>query len=168
MARHYPYGELLTHVLGYVGRIDENDLARVDAGNYRATTHIGKIGIEREYEDRLLHGRSGMETVETNVEGRRDPDAGTQPPVHGADLVLSLDIQVQQAAWDALGDRPGAVVAIDPADGCRAGHGQQAGLRSQRSSSTASARPTTARSWNRRDGRCSTARCRGAMSPARR
>lgn len=116
ITRHYPYGELLTHVLGYVARMDENDLARVDPGNYRGTTHIGKIGIEHQYET-LLHGQSGLEKVETNVEGRVIRSLERQDPVHGADLVLSLDLQVQQAAWDALGDRPGAVVAIDPADG---------------------------------------------------
>jgi penicillin-binding protein 2 len=70
LARNYPYGDLLTHVLGYVGRPDEDDLQRVDAGNYRGTTHIGKVGIERYYEDEL-HGVSGVEKIETNVQGRR-------------------------------------------------------------------------------------------------
>ncbi len=116
ISRHYPYGELLTHVLGYVGRIDENDLRGVDVGNYRGTTHIGKTGIERQYET-VLHGRSGLERVETNAEGRAIRTLERSDPVHGADLVLALDMQVQQAAWNALGDRPGAVVAIDPNDG---------------------------------------------------
>jgi penicillin-binding protein 2 len=116
LSRHYPFGEMLTHVLGYVGRIDEDDLAGLDAGDYRATTHIGKVGIERQYET-LLHGRSGMEKVESNAEGRVVRSLERQDPVHGDDLVLSLDMQVQQAAWDALGDRPGAVVAMDPNDG---------------------------------------------------
>lgn len=116
LARHYPRGELLTHVLGYVGRLDAEDLERVDVGNYRGTTHIGKDGIERYYED-LLHGTSGLEKIETNAQGRRLQVLGRDDPVHGDDLILSLDIEVQQAAWDALGDRAGAVVAIDPADG---------------------------------------------------
>ena len=116
LARHYPYGELLTHVLGYVGRPDENDLQRVDAGNYRGTTHIGKVGIERYYEDQL-HGVSGVEKIETNVQGRRLQVLDRQDPVHGDDLILSLDVLVQQAAWDALGERAGAVVALDPNDG---------------------------------------------------
>ncbi len=116
LARYYPYGELLTHVLGYVGRLDENDLQRVDAGNYRGTTHIGKTGIERYYEHEL-HGVSGVEKIETNVQGRRLRVLDRQDPVHGDDLILSLDVLVQQAAWDALGDRAGAVVAIDPNDG---------------------------------------------------
>lgn len=116
LGRHYPYGELLTHVLGYVGRLDAEDLARVDSSNYRGTSHIGKIGIERFYETRL-HGVSGLERLETNVQGRTLQVLGRDAPVHGDDLVLSLDVQVQRAAWEALGDRPGAVVAIDPNDG---------------------------------------------------
>jgi penicillin-binding protein 2 len=116
LARHYPYGDLLTHVLGYVGRLDVDDLARVDEGNYRGTTHIGKAGIERYYED-ALHGVSGIEKIETNAQGRILAVLERENPVHGDDLILALDVQVQQAAWDALGDRPGAVVAMDPVDG---------------------------------------------------
>jgi len=116
LARYYPYGELLTHVLGYVGRLDVDDLNRVDEGNYRGTTHIGKAGIERYYEDEL-HGISGIEKIETNAQGRTLATLERKEPVHGDDLVLALDIQVQQVAWEALGDRPGAVVAIDPNDG---------------------------------------------------
>ncbi|MEE4294478.1 MAG: penicillin-binding protein 2 [Xanthomonadales bacterium] len=120
LSRHYPHGELLTHVLGYVGRLDMDDLDRLEkageGGNYRGTTHIGKVGIERFYEARL-HGSSGLEKVETNVQGRRLKVLERSDPVHGTDLVLSLDVAVQRAAWDALGDRPGAVVAIDPNDG---------------------------------------------------
>jgi penicillin-binding protein 2 len=116
LSRHYPFGELLTHVLGYVGRIDEDDLAGMDAADYRASTHIGKTGIENQYEA-ALHGHSGVEKVETNAEGRIIRSLERRDPVHGDDLILSLDIVVQQAAWDALGDRPGAVVAMDPNDG---------------------------------------------------
>lgn len=116
LARHYPQGELLTHVLGYVGRLDVNDLNRVDESNYRGTSHIGKNAIERYYEDRL-HGVSGLEKVETNAQGRTLKVLERVDPVHGDDLVLSLDVQVQRAAWEALGDRPGAVVAMDPTDG---------------------------------------------------
>jgi len=116
LARYYPYGELLTHVLGYVGRLDVDDLNRVDQGNYRGTTHLGKAGIERFYED-ALHGISGIEKIETNAQGRILKVLERENPVHGDDLILALDVQVQQAAWDALGERPGAVVAIDPNDG---------------------------------------------------
>lgn len=116
LARYYPYGELLTHVLGYVGRLDVDDLNQVDEGNYRGTTHIGKAGIEKYYETEL-HGINGLEKIETNVQGRILAVLDRENPVHGDDLILSLDVQVQQVAWDALGDRPGAVVAIDPTDG---------------------------------------------------
>jgi penicillin-binding protein 2 len=116
LARSYPYADMLTHVLGYVGRIDERDLARVDENNYRGATHIGKIGAERSYETRL-HGTSGLERVETNARGRVLRVLERQDPIPGADLVLSLDVAVQQAAWETLGDRAGAIVAIDPTDG---------------------------------------------------
>ena len=89
LARHYPYGELLTHVLGYVGRLDENDLRSVDAGNYRGTTHIGKAGIERYYED-SLHGFSGIEKIESNAQGRVLRVLERQDPAHGDDLILAL------------------------------------------------------------------------------
>jgi penicillin-binding protein 2 len=116
LERHYPYGELFTHVLGYVGRLDASDLASVDAGDYRGTTHIGKIGIEQFYEAEL-HGTSGLERVETNARGRVLRVLERQDPIHGTDLVLSLDLAVQRAAWETLGDRAGAVVAMDPRDG---------------------------------------------------
>ena len=116
LSRWYPYGELLTHVLGYVGRLDAEDLAQVDDGNYRGTSHIGKTGIERYYESQL-HGFNGLERLETNVQGRTLKVLGREAPVHGEDLILSLDVQLQKAAWQALGDRPGAVVALDPMDG---------------------------------------------------
>jgi penicillin-binding protein 2 len=116
LSRYYPYKDLLTHVLGYVGRIDENDLSAINPDDYRANTHIGKGGIERQYEH-LLHGRSGLETTETNVQGRVIQVLDRRDPQHGDDLILSLDIAVQEAAWEALGDRPGSVVAINPNDG---------------------------------------------------
>ncbi len=116
LSRHYPYGELLTHALGYTGRLDAQDIAKVDEGNYRGTRTIGKIGIEQFYE-KELHGISGLEKVETNVRGRVLRVVERQDAVPGTDMVLSIDVAVQRAAWDALGDRPGSVVAIDPTDG---------------------------------------------------
>ncbi len=116
LARSYPYADMLAHVLGYVGRLDAGDLARVDERNYRGTTHIGKIGAERFYESQL-HGTSGIERVETNARGRVLRVLERQDPVPGVDLVLSLDVAVQQAAWDMLGDRAGSIVALDPTDG---------------------------------------------------
>ena len=115
-SRNYPYGQLLAHVLGYTGRLDEDDMAKIDAGNYRGTRTIGKIGIEQ-FRENDLHGTSGFEHVETNVRGRVLHVLERQDAIPGTDLVLSIDVAVQRAAWDALGDRPGAVVAIDPLDG---------------------------------------------------
>jgi len=116
LSRYYPYGELLTHVVGYTGRLDADDIASVDEGNYRGTRTIGKIGVEKSRETEL-HGISGFERVETNVRGRVLRVLEKQDAIPGTDLVLSIDVAVQQAAWDALGDRPGSVVAIDPTDG---------------------------------------------------
>lgn len=112
LTRHYPYGEALAHVLGYVARLDESDLKRLDTDNYRATTHTGKSGIERYYES-LLHGQSGVERVETNARGRMIRVLERTDPVPGQDLTLSLDLDLQLAAIDALGEHPGAVVALD-------------------------------------------------------
>jgi len=116
LSRNYPYGELLTHVLGYTGRLDANDVAGVDSGNYRGTRSIGKIGVEQYWETEL-HGTSGFERVETNARGRVLKVLERQDAIDGTDLVLSIDVAVQKAAWDALGEQPGAVVAIDPKDG---------------------------------------------------
>jgi penicillin-binding protein 2 len=116
LTRHYPYGELLTHVLGYIGRLDAEDIASVDEANYRGTRTIGKIGVEK-IREKELHGLSGFERVETNARGRVLNVLERHDAIPGTDLVLSIDVAVQRAAWDALGDRPGAVVAIDPLDG---------------------------------------------------
>ncbi len=116
LSRHYPYGELLTHVLGYIGRLDAEDIASVDEANYRGTRTIGKIGVEK-IREKELHGLSGFERVETNARGRVLNVLERHDAIPGTDLVLSIDVAVQRAAWDALGDRPGSVVAIDPLDG---------------------------------------------------
>ena len=116
LSRYYPYKNLLTHVIGYVGRMDVDDVARVDRGNYRGTSVIGKTGVEQFHETEL-HGTSGYERVETNVSGRVLQVLERKDAVPGEDLVLSIDVAVQQVAWDAIGERPGAVVAIDPTDG---------------------------------------------------
>lgn len=116
LSRYYPYGELLTHVLGYVGRMDDDDVVSVDAGNYRGTSVIGKIGVEQ-FHETDLHGTSGYERVETNASGRVLQILERKDAIPGTDLVLSIDVAVQQVAWDAIGDRPGSVVAIDPTDG---------------------------------------------------
>jgi penicillin-binding protein 2 len=116
LVRHYPQGALFSHALGYVGRINEEEEARLDEVDYRGTNHVGKIGIERYYED-TLHGQVGYQNVETNALGRVLRVLERTDPVPGADLTLSLDSRVQYAAYTALGDRRGAVVAIDPTDG---------------------------------------------------
>ena len=116
LSRHYPFSELLTHILGYTGRLDADDIASVDEGNYRGTRSIGKIGVEQ-YREKELHGTSGFERVETNARGRILNVLERHDAIPGTDLVLSIDVAVQRAAWDTLGDRPGAVVAIDPVDG---------------------------------------------------
>jgi penicillin-binding protein 2 len=113
--RRYPYGALLSHVIGYVSRIDEKDLATMGETN-AAYTHIGKTGIERYYEE-VLRGRIGFERVETNVEGRAMRQMGVQPATPGADLRLSIDLDLQQAMVAAFGDLDGSAVAIDPRTG---------------------------------------------------
>ncbi|MGR8920640.1 MAG: penicillin-binding protein 2 [Gammaproteobacteria bacterium] len=115
-SRHYPEREATAHVLGYVGRISEADLENIDESNYSATTHIGKIGVERARED-LLHGQVGYQTVEINAQGRILRVVERTPPVPGADLYRTLDARLQQEAMLALEGRRGAVVAIEPASG---------------------------------------------------
>jgi penicillin-binding protein 2 len=112
LVRHYPYGPALAHVIGYVARLDESDLARLDATNYRASTHTGKTGIERQFEE-LLHGTSGVERVETNAQGRMVRVLERTDPVPGRDVRLTLDLDVQTVALEALEDHPGAVVVLD-------------------------------------------------------
>ncbi|MGB5260492.1 MAG: penicillin-binding protein 2 [Gammaproteobacteria bacterium] len=116
LARHYPLGELAVHALGYVGRIDEHALKTLDESNYRGTTHVGKIGIEKTYEE-LLHGKVGFQQVETTAQGRVLRVLKRSPPVSGRNLVLTLDSRVQLATEEALGDFAGSAVALDPDNG---------------------------------------------------
>ncbi|MFM8333455.1 MAG: penicillin-binding protein 2 [Candidatus Methylumidiphilus sp.] len=116
MLRTYPYGELTAHVVGYVGRISEAELQRLNPSVYSGTYHIGKSGIEKAYED-ILHGKAGYEEMETNVQGRSISVIGQTEPTPGHDLHLSLDIKLQKTAMDALGNYTGAVVAIEPSTG---------------------------------------------------
>ncbi len=116
LTRYYPFTSLLAHVVGYVGRIDDNDLAQLQPENYRATTHIGKSGLEQYYEAQL-HGTSGYEKVETNVVGRLVEVLEREPPVAGENLYLTIDVQLQRHASLALGQAPGAVIALVPQTG---------------------------------------------------
>ncbi|MCP3907012.1 MAG: penicillin-binding protein 2 [Oceanicoccus sp.] len=116
LARHYPQGELFAHVLGYVGRISETEQLEIDEVNYSGTNEIGKIGLEKYYED-VLHGKVGYQNVETNARGRVLRILERTNPEPGADLTLHLDAHVQKVAHQALGDERGAVVAIDPRTG---------------------------------------------------
>ncbi len=118
LSRYYPLGAATAHIIGYVGRLDEKDLSRVDPINYAASTHIGKVGIESRYED-LLHGQVGYERVEVNAAGRtvRELLSVRKAPVAGKNLYLSIDIRLQIAAAAAFGTQTGAAVAIDPKNG---------------------------------------------------
>ena len=113
--RRYPYGALLAHVIGYVGRTDEGDIARFGEG-HAVFNHTGRTGLERYY-DEWLRGRVGYEQVETNVEGRALGRVGLVPAVAGADLKLSIDADLQQAMVLAFGTLHGSAVAVDPATG---------------------------------------------------
>lgn len=112
LTRYYPHGPALAHVVGYVARLDAADLQRLDADQYRASTHTGKTGVERRFEGRL-HGRSGIERVETNAQGRVVRVLDRTDPVPGEDLYLSIDLDLQLAAIEALDTNSGAVVALD-------------------------------------------------------
>ncbi|WP_045226657.1 penicillin-binding protein 2 [Methyloterricola oryzae] len=116
LLRAYPYGELTAHVVGYVGRISEAELQTLDPSVYSGTFHIGKNGVEKTYES-LLHGKTGYEELETNVQGRSINVIGQNEPLSGADLHLTLDIKLQKTAFDALQDFNGSVVAIEPDTG---------------------------------------------------
>jgi len=116
LTRRYPYGALFAHVIGYVGRIDADDLNRLDADRYKGTSHVGRSGLERSYED-MLHGEPGYELVEVNADGRVQRVLETHAPKPGKNLYLSIDARVQKAATDAFAGRPGSAVAIDPRNG---------------------------------------------------
>ncbi len=112
LVRHYPYGELASHVVGYVGRINEQELKTLPTAEYRGTDHIGKTGIEKTYESHLL-GTAGYEEIETNAQARAVNTVATVDPIAGSNIYLTLDIDLQKIAYDALGEFNGAMVAID-------------------------------------------------------
>ena len=118
--RQYPEKEMVSHVIGYISRINDRDLEQLEQNeelnNYRGSQYIGKIGIEQSYE-KQLHGITGFEEVETDAAGRSIRVLSRTPPVSGNNLILSLDLGLQDAAEKAFGDRRGALVALDPNNG---------------------------------------------------
>ena len=116
LSRNYPLGSLGVHALGYVGRISERDLQTIDTSNYRGSTHIGKTGIERTYEE-ILHGRIGFEDIEANAVGRTLRVLERTSPKTGSNLYLNIDSAMQRVAEQALGEESGALVAIDVESG---------------------------------------------------
>src|SRR5687768_18365947 len=118
--RQYPKGELASHVVGYIGRINDKNLEQLEANddlaNYRGSQYMGKIGIEQSYE-KELHGITGFEEMETDAAGRVIRTISRTPPIPGNNLMLSLDAKLQEVAEKAFGDRRGALVAIEPDTG---------------------------------------------------
>ncbi len=118
--RNYPYNELASHVIGYIGRINQAEKEKLEesdnAGNYRGTDYIGKLGIEQSYE-RQLHGDTGVHEMETSAGGRAVRRLRSSPAKPGNTVVLSIDIKLQKLVEDLFGERRGALVAIDPRNG---------------------------------------------------
>ena len=120
--RHYRYGELASHVLGYIGRINQKEKQAIEdwpeeeQANYRGTDYIGKLGIEQAYE-KDLHGITGFEEVETSAGGRAVRRLRSNPATPGNTLTLSIDIKLQELIEKLYGNRRGALVAIDPRNG---------------------------------------------------
>ena len=116
LARNYPLDGLGVHALGYVNRIDLDDLSQVNEINYAGTSHIGKLGVERYYE-KELHGTVGVQQVEVNAKGRTLRVLDEKPPIPGSNLHLTIDSKLQMVAEQAFEDYTGSVVAIDPNNG---------------------------------------------------
>ncbi len=118
--RNYPYNQLASHVIGYIGRINQAEKAKIeesdDAGNYRGTEYIGKLGVEQSYESQL-HGITGVQEMETSAGGRAVRRLNSSQSVPGNSVVLSIDIHLQKMVEDLFGDRRGALVALDPNSG---------------------------------------------------
>jgi penicillin-binding protein 2 len=118
--RNYPYEQLASHVIGYIGRINTSEKAKIeeseDAGNYRGTEYIGKLGVEQSYEHQL-HGTTGVQEMETSAGGRAVRRLNSSQSVPGKSVVLSIDIKLQKLVEDLYGTRRGALVALDPKTG---------------------------------------------------
>ncbi|MEN9492701.1 MAG: penicillin-binding protein 2 [Pseudomonadota bacterium] len=119
--RQYPFTEFAAHALGYIGRINQKEMARIEddeelAANYRGTEHIGKTGLEQSYE-KELHGVTGFEQIEVDASGRAVRSLARTPPVPGNNLQLTIDAELQRIAEEAFGNRRGSLVAIEPGSG---------------------------------------------------
>lgn len=120
--RQYPQGETGSHVVGYIGRINQAEKSRMDdwpdedQANYRGTEYIGKLGIEQSYEQ-ALHGQTGFDQIETSAGGRAVRTLARTPATPGNTVVLTLDIKLQRLVEDMFGERRGALVALDPNTG---------------------------------------------------
>ncbi|MGR2737604.1 penicillin-binding protein 2 [Billgrantia sp. Q4P2] len=116
LLRYYPDSHIMAHALGYVGRINAEEVKTLDPGRYAGTHFIGKTGVERFYED-VLHGEAGLRQVETNARGRVLRELGRTDPVPGKNLTLTLDRELQHLAYELLDGRRGSIVAIAPKTG---------------------------------------------------
>jgi len=118
--RQYPLGDSASHVIGYIGRINQKEAARLEEdgldANYKGTEHIGKEGVEKKYES-YLHGTTGYEQVERTAGGRAIRTLSRTAPVPGSNLILSIDIELQKVVEEAFGENRGALVAIEPSTG---------------------------------------------------
>ena len=118
--RSYPLGEVASHAIGYIGRINQTEKEQIqdsdDEANYRGTEYIGKLGIEQSYEEKL-HGQTGVEQLETSAGGRAVRRLSGFSATPGSTVMLSLDIGLQKMVEDLFGDRRGALVAINPKNG---------------------------------------------------
>jgi penicillin-binding protein 2 len=118
--RQYPLGEVASHVIGFIGRINQGEADAIDAGddasNYSGTDHIGKEGLEKSYE-KQLHGTTGYQEVEVTAGGRAVNTLSRKPAISGNNLILSIDIELQKVAEEAFGEWRGALVAIEPSTG---------------------------------------------------
>jgi penicillin-binding protein 2 len=120
--RHYPHGELASHVIGYIGRVNQAEKRQMeewpeeDQANYRGTEYIGKLGVEQSLE-KQLHGITGVEQVETSAGGRAVRKLASKPATPGNTVMLSIDIRLQKLVEDMYGERRGALVALDPRSG---------------------------------------------------
>src|SRR5450830_980031 len=118
--RNYPFGELASHVIGYIGRINQSEKEKLDdsddAANYRGTDYIGKLGVEQSFEAQL-HGTTGVDSMETSAGGRATRRLASSPATPGNTVTLSIDIKLQHLVEELFGERRGALVALDPRTG---------------------------------------------------